>query len=613
LKKQLTKDKEMKSCHAGEKDSKTGVGWWTMLFVCLLALHPAVAGAMTYYVDFNKGLDTNSGTSPSQAWKTLTKASAPTYAAGDSILLARGSVWTGETLKLKGSGTSSAWITVDAYGTGAMPRIATGTLYTCMEMVNTDYWIVRNLELSDAGHGVTVFYDGSNHNGLTFSGLYIHDVNKIYHGFPSDPNPYASDWNSNGIAIKGWYPGKAPALMLQNVLIEWCLMENIGGAIRINGKGQIYPDPRIMKNIQIRNNYIYNCDDGSLGLANTENARVYDNFFDLMRNAVYFASNGTTGAFLTDNKNTTFANNICKDVLYTSSGDEDCVHVDEFNDTVMFYGNYITGAAGAGIQFMTNSRQLTGSRTTYNINHIVNGNTIVGNSQATPPPPLPSWWFYYGAMNYASSRSDWVFTGTANDNIWHDAYGFNLTGEASGYPGNWSNWTLTNNLQLTAAARVYHAAMGYSGKQGSNNWYYQYFNGSSYVKLTYDATLLAWGISGSYILDRFDVRPPASTKYWIARTWRAPSTGTAQIRGRVFMNTPGSGSGVKVRITKNGVKIWPAASAYQMISPTDDVGVDTHLNNQKVNARDLIRFELQGAGSGTHGIVSWSPSVGYSP
>ena len=49
----------------------------------------------TYYVDANNGNDANSGTSPEQAWKSLTKVTATTFQPGDEILLKSGCAGTG--------------------------------------------------------------------------------------------------------------------------------------------------------------------------------------------------------------------------------------------------------------------------------------------------------------------------------------------------------------------------------------------------------------------------------------------------------------------------------------------------------------------------------------
>jgi len=76
----------------------------------------------TYYVDSVAGNDANAGTSESLAWQTLTKVSSASLAPGDSLLLKRGSVWTG-TLTVSRSGTAAQNILIGAYGSGELPLI----------------------------------------------------------------------------------------------------------------------------------------------------------------------------------------------------------------------------------------------------------------------------------------------------------------------------------------------------------------------------------------------------------------------------------------------------------------------------------------------------------
>ena len=82
----------------------------------------AFASGTTYYVDSVNGSDSNSGTSPENAWKSLDKAASVTYSAGDKILLKRGAVFD-SVFATRGSGTAQAPITVSCYGEGDLPVI----------------------------------------------------------------------------------------------------------------------------------------------------------------------------------------------------------------------------------------------------------------------------------------------------------------------------------------------------------------------------------------------------------------------------------------------------------------------------------------------------------
>src|SRR5579871_3504189 len=78
------------------------------------------ADAATYYVS-PQGKDSNPGTTPDQAWKTVAKVNASRFAPGDQILFARGGEWR-ESLHASSSGKPGSPILYAAYGEGAKPR-----------------------------------------------------------------------------------------------------------------------------------------------------------------------------------------------------------------------------------------------------------------------------------------------------------------------------------------------------------------------------------------------------------------------------------------------------------------------------------------------------------
>lgn len=80
----------------------------------------AATHARTYFVS-PTGNDLSDG-SATKPWKSLAKASATEFAAGDSILLQRGGVWH-ETFEIQSSGQPSRPIVIGAYSTGSAPEI----------------------------------------------------------------------------------------------------------------------------------------------------------------------------------------------------------------------------------------------------------------------------------------------------------------------------------------------------------------------------------------------------------------------------------------------------------------------------------------------------------
>jgi parallel beta-helix repeat protein len=90
--------------------------------VCMLAVIVPIRAA-TYYVDAERGNDTNNGTSATAAWKTLNRVNQEKFRPGDSVLFRRGQIWR-EQLNLQAGGEAERAITVDAYGEGALPEIS---------------------------------------------------------------------------------------------------------------------------------------------------------------------------------------------------------------------------------------------------------------------------------------------------------------------------------------------------------------------------------------------------------------------------------------------------------------------------------------------------------
>lgn len=109
------------------------------LLTSLLLILAAAAQATTYYVS-NIGNTTNNGTSTATPWSydklqtELAKPSGSVIVPGDVVLLNRGEVFYGA-LTAGRSGTSSAYYTIGAYGTGAKPVITGFTTLTAWTAV----------------------------------------------------------------------------------------------------------------------------------------------------------------------------------------------------------------------------------------------------------------------------------------------------------------------------------------------------------------------------------------------------------------------------------------------------------------------------------------------
>jgi hypothetical protein len=115
-------------------------------------LLPTCAHATTYYLDCAAGSDSNNGTSPTTAWRSIGRANQVVYQAGDAILLKRACAWNEPGFKASGNGTVSAPITLGDYGSGTLPQIVgVGEHEPAVLLQNVQNWIVRNLDLTQDG------------------------------------------------------------------------------------------------------------------------------------------------------------------------------------------------------------------------------------------------------------------------------------------------------------------------------------------------------------------------------------------------------------------------------------------------------------------------------
>ncbi len=155
-----------------------------LLLVGFSLVAPSSLCATTFYVDSQRGYDSNPGTSPSLSWKTLQKVNEFHFHAGDHILFRCGSQWSGQ-LNLSRSGAPGAPIVFDWYGKGPLPRInGNGAFEESVRVENVEEVEVRHLEITNHGtapgvrRGVLIAATnfGTAHH-LLVADLYIHDVN----------------------------------------------------------------------------------------------------------------------------------------------------------------------------------------------------------------------------------------------------------------------------------------------------------------------------------------------------------------------------------------------------------------------------------------------------
>ncbi|HEY0827325.1 MAG TPA: hypothetical protein VGE40_04470, partial [Bacilli bacterium] len=164
--------------------------------------------------------------------------------------------------------------------------------------------------------------------------------------------------------------------------------------------------------------------------------------------------------------------------------------------------------------------------------------------------------------------------------------------------------TLTWNPTISYDRLYYKASVGVSSTQGSNNWKYQEWNGSSYADMTWDATNSRWvGSSSSTLIGNNWQQPDTNDS---ARVFVAPQNGTIIISD--LLTKPNTGSdGVNLKIIKNGTQIWPA-SGWRAVNVTTMVHA---VVTTTVSTNDKIYFIVNKNGTSTNDLTNWDPLITY--
>lgn len=225
-----------------------------LLIVVFLFQHNNVI-AKDYYVDAKLGNDSNSGTSPDNAWASLEKVNQEIFQPMDKILFKSGTVYYGQ-LELKGSGAKGKPIVIDRYELGKKPEIhGMGKKLHTVLLNNIEYWEIRNLEITNTGkeraanrRGVIVRAEnfGDCHH-IILDSLEIHHVNGSL--VKKDGGGSAILWQNFGKKK----PTRFVDLIIQNNYLHHC------GRNGINSKGNINRNewhPSI--GVVIRNNLLEN-------------------------------------------------------------------------------------------------------------------------------------------------------------------------------------------------------------------------------------------------------------------------------------------------------------------------------------------------------------------
>jgi hypothetical protein len=113
-----------------------------------------------YYVDSSAGDDSNSGHSPSSAWRTIGRVNSIALAPGDTVYFRRGGIWR-ETLEPRNGGAPGRPVTFTAYGSGPEPIISGSDIVKGWSSTNASIFRARSAKPNN------VYVDGGPGWGLT--------------------------------------------------------------------------------------------------------------------------------------------------------------------------------------------------------------------------------------------------------------------------------------------------------------------------------------------------------------------------------------------------------------------------------------------------------------
>jgi Right handed beta helix region len=141
------------------------------------SVSPLPANFANHYIDCS-ARQNGDGTETSP-WNSLTSVNGFSAHSGDHLLFKRATTCNG-VLAPQGSGSASASIVIDAYGTGVPPVIDGGHAEEAVKLFNQQYWEINNLEITGGNlYGVYVTGDVPNStlNHIYLKNLDVHGAN----------------------------------------------------------------------------------------------------------------------------------------------------------------------------------------------------------------------------------------------------------------------------------------------------------------------------------------------------------------------------------------------------------------------------------------------------
>jgi len=570
---------------------------------------PVPVAPQTYYVSNSEGNDANNGLSSAAPWKSLSKVSSVTFNPGDSILLMRGDTWTGETLYLHGSGTSSNWISLAAYGSGERPIISpyispetipapdplnaanNGLLYA-IKLSNTAGWKISGLEIANSRSGIVYVNDApGTRDGLWIEDCYIHDITK----WPLSPYPLAEN-RDPGLQIMPYSVGIYTYLQsgerLQNVTVKNTLIERTDGPLEIRHVDHVTLDSitatdSYREGIQLTGiNYDYTGPGQPKGTLTNSH---------ILRSGLHGMAWGTAG--LQFNAVHDFvADNV--EIGYTVSPDSpDGVGIDfeGLNKNVTVRNSYIHNNEDEAVMYFRNPLW-AGSLD--NVNTSLIDNLFENNGIKDDGVHAAFLVHQFNADNGGTISGNTIVKAYPNQPLNMVIERNPKTTEA--WPS--GNYHIFGNVIKNPNGNVIHnASTQFHSIQGENGWYYQQFDGNGYTDMHWDNVKKAWQGSTNSLLIGDDWQS-AENGIDSMRKWIAPANGQIRITGTAKNSASTFDNGVQVSILKNDIPLWGPYPITSVMGLAHDIELD-------VTSGDQIYFVLHANGSPAETRTNWSPFI----
>ena len=236
----------------------------TALTLCVPAL--AARNGSCYYVDSVNGDDSNVGTSPEYAWKTMKRASNNEFAPGDRLLLKRGQTFDGFFIT-KGSGTENLPVVISAYGEGDSPVIHAQSGEYLFFVHDVCHWVIENIEFTSQGYGAYIYAFGEKGvDDITIRNCYFHDIGINEEGFSTSALMIDNDCTESKVS---------------NIHLDSLRIENVEWGIHTKGINAeddkdtfVSPEKSYNSDFMFENIYIKNAKFGGIVIGAVHNGTV---------------------------------------------------------------------------------------------------------------------------------------------------------------------------------------------------------------------------------------------------------------------------------------------------------------------------------------------------